>query len=35
VELLEQNTKLTALTQELSQRIEKLTGEIHRAIVPS
>jgi uncharacterized membrane protein len=35
VELLEQNTKLTALTQELSQRIEKLTGEIHRAILPS
>jgi len=33
LDLLEHNTKLTALTQELSQRIEKLTGEIHRSIV--
>ncbi len=33
LELLEQNTKLTALTQELSARIEKLTGEIHAAVV--
>ncbi len=33
LELLEQNTKLTTITQELSQRIEKLTGELHRTIV--
>lgn len=33
LELLEQNTKLTALTQELSARIEKLTGEIHATVV--
>lgn len=33
LELLEQNTKLTAVTQELSARIEKLTGEIHAAVV--
>jgi uncharacterized membrane protein len=31
--LLEQNTKLTAVTQELSERIERLTAEIHGAIV--
>ena len=29
VALLEQNTKLTEMTQELSQRIEKLTFEVH------
>jgi hypothetical protein len=34
LELLEQNTKLAVLTQELSERIEKLTAEIHGAIVP-
>jgi uncharacterized membrane protein len=33
VELLEQNTRLTKLSQELSQRIEALTSEIHRTIV--
>ncbi len=33
MELLEQNTNLTKLTQELSQRIEALTTEIHRTIV--
>src|SRR5262249_55939420 len=33
MELLEQNTKLTTLTQELSERIEKLTAEIHQTIV--
>lgn len=33
LELLEQNTKLTALTQELSARIEKLTEQIHATIV--
>jgi uncharacterized membrane protein len=33
MELLEQNTRLTALTQELSERIERLTAEIHAAIV--
>lgn len=32
LELLEQNTKLTAITQELSARIEKLTAEIHRTV---
>jgi uncharacterized membrane protein len=31
--LLEQNTALTQLTQQLSQRIETLTGEIHRTLV--
>jgi uncharacterized membrane protein len=35
LELLEQNTKLTALTQEMSQRIEKLTAEMHRSLVRS
>lgn len=33
VDLLEQNTQLTALTRELSERIEKLTSEMHRQIV--
>lgn len=33
LELLEQNTRLTTVIQELSQRIEKLTGEMHRRIV--
>lgn len=33
VDLLEQNTQLTTLTRELSERIERLTGEIHRQIV--
>jgi len=33
LELLDQNTKLTRLTQELSQRIEALTNEIHRRVV--
>lgn len=33
LDLLEQNTKLTALTQELSARIEKLTAEIHAEVV--
>jgi uncharacterized membrane protein len=32
LELLEQNTRLTQLTQELSQRISDLTAEIHRKI---
>ena len=32
-DLLEQNTRLTQLTQELSQRIEALTDAIHRKIV--
>jgi uncharacterized membrane protein len=32
-ELLEQNTRLTEVTQELSERIEKLTAEIHRKLV--
>jgi uncharacterized membrane protein len=31
--LLEQNTQLTKITQELSERIEKLTDEIHRRIL--
>jgi uncharacterized membrane protein len=35
LELLEQNTKLTTLIQELSLRIEKLTGEMHHQIVRS
>lgn len=33
LDLLEQNTRLTALTQELSARIEKLTAEIHATVV--
>jgi uncharacterized membrane protein len=35
LELLEQNTKLTELTQELSARIEKLTAEIHGIVMRS
>jgi len=31
--LLQQNTQLTELTQQLSQRIEELTNEIHRRVV--
>ncbi len=34
MELLQQNTDLTRLTQELSRRIEALTAEIHGRIVP-
>ena len=33
IELLSQNTRLTQLTQELSQRIEALTNQIHRKVV--
>ena len=33
IELLEQNTKLTQLTQELSQGIKQLTDDIHRKVV--
>lgn len=33
VELIEQNTRLTQLTQDLSQRIEKLADQIHRKVV--
>ncbi len=33
LELLDQNTKLTRLTQELSQTIKTLTDEIHRKVV--
>jgi len=33
IELVEQNTKLTQLTQELSQGIKQLTDEIHRKVV--
>ena len=33
IELVEQNTRLTALTQELSERIEKLTAEVHAVVV--
>src|SRR5216683_740550 len=33
VELLEQNTKLTRITQDLSQQIKELTNEIHRRVV--
>jgi len=32
-ELLEQNTRLTEVTQGLSERIEKLTEEIHQKLV--
>ena len=32
IELLEQNTALTKLTQELSARIEALTAEMHRTL---
>ena len=34
MELLEQNTELTRLNQELSQRIEALTAELHRRLIP-
>jgi uncharacterized membrane protein len=33
MELLQQNTELTRLTQELSQRIEVLTAEVHNKLV--
>lgn len=33
LDLLEQNTKLTRITQELSQRIEELTAAIHRKLM--
>ena len=33
--LLEQNTRLTQMTQALSQRIEELTKEIHRRVITS
>jgi len=33
LELLDRNTRLTQITQELSQRIERLTDEIHRKVV--
>jgi hypothetical protein len=33
--LLEQNTQLTRITQQLSERIEKLTDEIHRRLLSS
>ena len=33
LELLDRNTRLTQITQELSQRIEQLTDEIHRKVV--
>ena len=33
MELLQQNTELTRLTQQLSQRIEALTVEVHRRFV--
>ncbi len=35
LELLEQNTRLTEVTQELSRRIEELTAEIHRRVLAS
>ena len=35
VALVEQNTQLTAFVKELSERIEELTAEVHREIVPS
>jgi uncharacterized membrane protein len=34
MQLLEENTKLTRLTQELSERIAHLTQEIHRSLQP-
>ncbi len=34
MQLLEQNTELTRLTQEMSRRIEALTAEIHSRLVP-
>ena len=33
IELVEQNTKLTQISQELSQGIKRLTDEIHRKVV--
>ena len=33
LELLEQNTELTRMTQELSSRIETLTAEVHRCVL--
>jgi uncharacterized membrane protein len=33
LELLEQNTELTRMTQELSSRIEALTAEVHRCVL--
>jgi hypothetical protein len=33
VELLKQNTALTELTNQLSQRIEQLTAEMHRVVI--
>ena len=33
LELLQQNTELTRLTQQLSQRIEALTAEVHHRLV--
>lgn len=33
LELLEQNTRLTELSRELNERIEKLTAEVHRTVV--
>ena len=33
LELMQQNTHLTELTKELSQRIEKLTEEMHRKVI--
>jgi hypothetical protein len=33
LELLQQNTELTRLTQEMSQRIESLTAEMHGKLV--
>jgi len=35
LELMEQNTELTRLTKDLTQRIETLTAEMHRLIVES
>ena len=35
IELLEQNTELTRATQELSCRIEVLTQEVHRRVLPA
>ena len=33
LELLQQNTRLTQMTQDLTMRIEGLTGEIHRQVI--
>jgi len=35
IDLIEQNTRLTEVTQQLSRRIEELTAEIHRRLVSS